>query len=728
MNKYLDYNITKYINSITEVNNVNLESILRPYSKCKQYQLSDEVSEYIRYIEEEPFYIPPSFSDVKTDIKTSTLEPKFVLLSAPGATGKSSLAKYIAYRYDAIYWNLSKIKIGSNCFAGSILKSVGPSNYSQFIKDLNDGNTLLIIDAFDEAEIISGRKMISDFIWDINNNLNEHQMPTVFLLARTETAQYIASFCAENAISLLHYEIGFFNENSAKDFIVKSVVGNGALTPPDIECANKYYTVIKDNITVEESSSFLGYAPVLEAISTHIKSSSNRQRLISTLSTNKNCVSIIMSIMNDLLIREQNEKVVLAFKQKSITSHPDFCDWEKVYSSEEQMVRIIYYILFQDTKYNNYTLDFLPDELINDYQYILDSFLPQHPFVRTSSETSLYKKSIDFTGPAFRDYVLANILLNKQYEPLADTYFEESQSQSYFPSQIFFDFYMEKTNCTIKPNHISYVYDSFRAKATAYEHAYLNCIEHFEEQNDNFDLVCETTFGMSPNSNKASRKEDCCAVIYPTELPLEFEQLINVFVEAPNMTISIGHQGMLTRIYNSSVVCKNIVWSTNNITIESYEPEGCLIVAKDGFSGNPLTIDISKNDNLNISSPNIDNYYRLIPYKYNFDDTSKFDNTKFIHSLRCILSEFRTHRKDTLAKTADRIDRITVGSSKTKQLILDYLKSCNIIYRAGHLYKINEILLKEKGIFFDALLRMDIDQISPAFEDFCKWLKSEKHT
>ena len=72
MNIIMDYNIKDYIDSITEVKPMVLDNILKPYKQCKKYVLSNDVSEYLRYIDEEPFYIPPSFSDVKVDIKLST--------------------------------------------------------------------------------------------------------------------------------------------------------------------------------------------------------------------------------------------------------------------------------------------------------------------------------------------------------------------------------------------------------------------------------------------------------------------------------------------------------------------------------------------------------------------------------------------------------------------------------------------------------------------------------
>lgn len=721
MNSYYDYNVKEYVDSIIEVKKMVLDGIINPYHRCKKYDLNKNVNEYLQYVDEEPFYIPPSFSDVKTNIKQSTLKPKFVLLSAPGATGKSSLAKHIAYRFDALYWNLSKVKLGTNSFAGSILNAVGAAKYSEFIGDLNTGNVLLIIDAFDEAEIISGRRMISSFISDISNSLSEHTMPTVFLLARTETAQYIASFCSENSIPVLHYEIGFFGEDAAKEFIVKSSIGKKAPTKPDLDCAASYYDVIRNNITEDERASFLGYAPVLEAISTHIRAYPNRQRLISDLSNQRDCVSIIMNIMDDLLVREQTEKVVPAFMNKCLTTHPEFSEWDKVYSMEEQLVRLIYYILFGDTSYSNYPVDALPPQLVDDYQTMLDSFLPQHPFVRNSTETVASGRITDFTGPAFRDFALAKIILNKDYETLADMYFEESQSQSYFPSQIFFDCYTKISDSRISPSHISFVYDSFKAKATAYERPYLQCSEipAVGEETGN----CLAVFGMISGKHSVAKHDDYCAEIIADGTSLQFDQLVNVSIDAPTMEVSIGRQGVDARIYNSSIISKRIVWSTRNIVIESYAPEGCLIIAHEGFSGDATMLEIAKADNLRVCAPNLSNYYKLVSYSYNFEDTSGYDIIKFIHALRCILVEFRTHRKDTLAKTADRIEYVTVGNSAIKRQVLEYMKHCGIVYASDHLYKIDEAKMQEKGIYFNALSRMDTQQLELAFVDFCKWEK-----
>ena len=44
-----DYNVIKYIDSITGGSQMFLEGILRPYNRCKRYVLSSSVSDYIGY-------------------------------------------------------------------------------------------------------------------------------------------------------------------------------------------------------------------------------------------------------------------------------------------------------------------------------------------------------------------------------------------------------------------------------------------------------------------------------------------------------------------------------------------------------------------------------------------------------------------------------------------------------------------------------------------------------
>lgn len=720
------YNIKKYIEKCNEVKEMLIDGILNGYQKCTRYTLGNAVSEYMGYIENEPFFVSPTLNSVKVDGKVSTLKPKFVLFSAPGATGKSTLAKYIAAKYDALYWDLPKTdRIGTSTFDGSILRAVGAPNYSAFIADLNSAKALLVIDAFDEAEIISGRKMLCNFISDISNILTDYSVPSVFLLARTETAQYIASFCGDNGIPIAHYEIGFFQETAAKTFIARSILEiekkktpqKTELTQPDIECANTYYDVVQRNITSNESQSFLGYAPVLQAIAVHISQHNNRSKLLSELSSRTDCTTVIMSIMQDLLNREQADKVVPAFEKRCHEVFPGFTDWKNVYSDEEQMIRVINYILFEDTKISNYPT-VLPPQLIDEYQAVLDLFLPQHPFVRRAFGESSSAGRLDFTGPAFRDYTLARMLQDDIFAEYVKLYFDESDSKSYMPSQIYFDCYTALSNNSISSEHLAYVYDSFRAKATIFERPYLQCSELLNDDGESYSYIA--AFGML--ADKSLRKKDEVVMnLSVANDTLYFEQLSNVSIDTPHLKVIIGKSGTDSRITDSSVICDTIEWCTESVSIESHESEGCLLVAKAQMEGCCPTFEIICGENLRISAQNIKSFHRLIPYKYDLEDTGNIDRIQFIYGLRCIMSEFRTDKKDMLAKMVDRIEHVIVGNSPLKRTVLDYLKGVGVIYQSGHLYKVNEPTMQSLGIHFSALARMDTTLLEPAYTSFRHW-------
>ena len=134
--------------------------------------------------------------------------------------------------------------------------------------------------------------------------------------------------------------------------------------------------------------------------------------------------------------------------------------------------------------------------------------------------------------------------------------------------------------------------------------------------------------------------------------------------------------------------------------------------------GGTPRFDILSDKNLRVSLPNLADFYRLVSYKYDFDDLSNADITKFTHAMRCIMMEFRTHKKDTLAKDRERIDNVTVGNNPLKRQVLEYLKHAGIIYKSAHLYKVDTEKMQKVGISYAALARMRTDLLEIVYSDF----------
>ena len=732
MKQFKVYNEMNYINSIKELKDVTFESTISNIF-CNnadiKYVLSEKVSEYMEYVDKEPFYVKPNFQDVKVDNKISMLNPKFILYSAPGAVGKSSLAKYISFKFNSIYWDVSKITSGTNSFTGSILSAIGASKYSQFIDDLNNAKITLVIDAFDEAEMISGRKMINEFINDINNALENCSTPSIFMLARAETSQYIASFCAENNIALKHYEIGFFDENQARDFIKgKLKLEKNKLTQSDINCVDECYNVLKSELLENEIVSFLGYAPTLEAIATHISLCPNSLKFVNNFKENKNHGSLVVKIMEDLLDREQNQKFIAAFKKKCENAGENFADYNKLYTPFEQLYRIVYYIIFNDKKCVEFNNN-VPPQLINDYQEVIDTFLPQHPFIKLIKKDNTNSSMYDFTGPAFRDYTIAYLLLNEDSKSLIDMYCSEYFKNHYMPSQILYSCYKSLNKDKINIVHLSLLYNSFSSKAKVNQMAYMQCtkVDFDEEYWDNIDY--DSLYGLATffiAGNNLDFNPDYLFLLNGSQQNVcAFNNLLNSIITFPDITVKLGNNSDVCRINNSLVICDTLEWNSDKIIIESYKPNGCLLVSRQPSPNRNVVFEIVSSEKLRVDIPNVNDFYRLVAYKYNLNDKSKIDIVKFTYSLRSIFVEFRTHKKDTMAKDAQRLDNVILKNNELNKIVFDYLFSKGIVYRDDHLYKVDMNKMKAVGINYQIISNFDCDKAINVYNDFLDFMKDK---
>ena len=194
--------------------------------------------------EEEQFYVKPAVNE-----QFATESCKLILFSAPGATGKSALASYIARTKHALLWDLAKERIANHSLSGMLVEALGIKSFSQFTEGLVNGKAVLIIDALDEADMISGRVAVETLLSDIKNIVKDAQSPTVILCARTETAHMVRSFYEdpEHELPIAQFEISFFEEREAIDFIERKIADR-------LERKNKEKTAKGKHHTVTEST------------------------------------------------------------------------------------------------------------------------------------------------------------------------------------------------------------------------------------------------------------------------------------------------------------------------------------------------------------------------------------------------------------------------------------------------------------------------------------------
>lgn len=691
---------------------MTFDSIFNLFGEMVPVSLQPEKDSSISLVTEEPFYIIPSFVDL-----TVQKSANIYVVSAPGATGKSALAKYLAYKYSSIYWDLADITLGDNSFIGTLVRSVGAENYSEYMSNLIKGKTMLIIDAFDEAEMISGTKAVKSFLSDVSKSVSKAEKPCVILLSRAETAQSICAYFNEINTSFSHYEISFFAQSQSEDY-VKQVVKSLQKNPQNEEiitnCVKQYLDNVSRLVPSEELNSFVGYAPVLQVIGEHIAPETNAYSFLNALKSEKmKGIDVIAKILDNLLEREHT-KVKDSFIRRIENSFDcSQLDIEKVYSPAEQLIDILSFVLFGEYDDSLCYNSFIPDEIRDEYVEVVRMFLPQHPFLRSAKGG----EGFEFTGPAFRDYVLSLLIEDKEKEEIVQLFFDEKRISNHFPSHLLWNFYTRKEEVSIPSNRVSYLFESFRSQTKGDAQAFLTIDGSKETGYSSEWTICSPKKEVETSEN------------YEVELlgdSLWFENLYNTFVDVDDLHVLVQNRSNNIQFSHSSVLCNELRICGDRIIFDAYDGADCLLVSQNEAqiqtrNGNVPEI-IINGDNLSVSLPNIALYFKLIKYGIDYSKDSSFSIAKFTYILRKIFVQFRKHRKDTPARDAEKIDFIIVGSDPKRQAVFNYLLNNGIIYRDAHLYKIHMEKLEASGISWGAVTRGDTKQLELAYTTFCNQL------
>ena len=139
------------------------ESVVRQQTELKLQGWSIQSGGSESFVEAD-LELRPDFSDLSAPIW---------FVAAPGAVGKSTLAREISTRTGAIYLDLAKAEtVAGNYLTGGLAKN-GLLNAWQA------GNTAVLIDALDEARLRVTQGSFDDFLTDIQTLSLSRSLPTV---------------------------------------------------------------------------------------------------------------------------------------------------------------------------------------------------------------------------------------------------------------------------------------------------------------------------------------------------------------------------------------------------------------------------------------------------------------------------------------------------------------------------------------------------------------------
>lgn len=394
--------------------------------KSAKYALAQSV-DGVSYIDEENSrFVEPTLAKAE-----SVSDPSVILLSAPGAVGKSTVAAELARRTNSTPWDLSKFQVGSNSFAGTLTKSFGTAA-GGVMENLNSGDFLVVLDAIDEAAVRAGAQNLDAFLDDLVGHLkNERPKPVVVLLGRSDTIDWVSLYFDDRGVPLARYELEFFDEAAAQDFIDRRLdykrqqdrasAVHRSQRKIFLEARTELFQLASGLLSVKGEDPwrqpnvrrFLGYAPVLVALADYLdnpnclalKNDIHRTREAFSHYKDMGQWAFLVAIILELLKREQ-QKMVDAVRPRMTAAAQkiNWGKWSDLYSPEEQCRRILGATLKVPVE------ETLPDELARTYAEALETQLPQHPF---------HGSMQGFANVVFQEYVYAWALVNgaKQFAP-----------------------------------------------------------------------------------------------------------------------------------------------------------------------------------------------------------------------------------------------------------------------------------------------------------------------
>jgi hypothetical protein len=333
---------------------------------------------------DEPRFVSPTLREIVVAEPGST---SVVVISAPGAVGKTTLARATARMIGSPVWDLGRVKVGHDFLDGSVAKTFGDQAFASVMGELRTGKRALVLDGLDEARL--GVGVDDSFIAFLDSLADRFQnagaRPSLVLLGRTQVVEESAFWLRGRGLSVGHYQIEYFDRAKAWEFVKKYLehrpddrrkVPESELRPGS-GLANGLDELLErlQDIATEagtEPLALAGYAPVLVVVS-ELLDDRNPYRVVQNLKKERGAWdshALLGRIAGTLLDREHG---------KVCAQLGEIGTWEwnnRAYLPEEQRLRLL--ARRAGVKLQSPPPHDLPDALRDRYEEKVESV--DHPF------------------------------------------------------------------------------------------------------------------------------------------------------------------------------------------------------------------------------------------------------------------------------------------------------------------------------------------------------------
>lgn len=169
-------------------------------------------------------YIEPLLTNQILPGGTDFNDAQIVLISAPGATGKSAMTKFLSNSLNIPIFDLGKHEpVGSYSFLGMLYKTLETGDMVSMLSGLSDGRHSVIIDALDEGAAKTGQGAFDSFLNDLAEIASKSNGLPFVIFGRSSVLEYTALYLEEKHIKTVLLQIEPFTIKQANEFIDKQM-------------------------------------------------------------------------------------------------------------------------------------------------------------------------------------------------------------------------------------------------------------------------------------------------------------------------------------------------------------------------------------------------------------------------------------------------------------------------------------------------------------------------
>ncbi len=365
-----------------------LKSIVASHKTVIENQRSSD-SFFVKRTRVNP-YIEPDF----TKIAFPTEKPSILLISAIGASGKTTTAHALSFDINMPILDLAKHKaVGDNTLTGLITNAYPIDTVGGVLEGLQKGSHGIIIDGIDEGRSKTTEQGYEAFLDDLIKRSQGSPTTAIVVFGRGQVLLNTWIYLENSGADVGMVQIDPFTVQQAKVYIdshvqEKRVAQQGTYEQARDRLVTKLSAAFSPAKSTDKNDmnvflSFIGYPPVLDAIVTLLRKEHNYYRIEQTLcddTEDKMETSLLIRISDYLLEREYKEKALPNFINSIANDAGDVLGPQlrtSLYSHEEQCARVLSRALNQAL-----VRRVIEDSALNErYEDAVGEWCNDHPFL-----------------------------------------------------------------------------------------------------------------------------------------------------------------------------------------------------------------------------------------------------------------------------------------------------------------------------------------------------------